>query len=352
MAEFGAGQREQAQTRGGLAQQAAVEPGGVLPDPVRAQRVRQPVEFLAGGQRLLECRLLPFPPLALGVTFGDLLRRQLREAQYGAVAEPDYRLSVRVLLAPLPIPLLELVGLAAPRVVIPVALRRRPRRSRDIHSQAQSFKRCSHALLPRLDANPRPQLATLPIPVLGARHRSQLSHHVGISLELRKIIQLGKRQLGERIRPGTHLGGNARDPQPATHERLATPRLRRQLTHTGTKVQQSLIPVSLLQRRQIGTLAILHQHQLTLGFHVHFAHNARHPLNASQLAGRQTTMTDHHTKHALAVFLVVGGDHERLLQPLFLDAVGQLGDVAHVFAGVVRVRDEVLYVDIDDVDSH
>lgn len=48
-----------------LAQQAAVEPGGVLPDPVRAQRVRQPVEFLAGGQRLLECRLLPFPPLAL-----------------------------------------------------------------------------------------------------------------------------------------------------------------------------------------------------------------------------------------------------------------------------------------------
>lgn len=277
MAEFGAGQREQAQTRGGLAQQAAVEPGGVLPDPVRAQRVRQPVEFLAGGQRLLECRLLPFPPLALGVTFGDLLRRQLREAQYGAVAEPDYRLSVRVLLAPLPIPLLELVGLAAPRVVIPVALRRRPRRSRDIHSQAQSFKRCSHALLPRLDANPRPQLATLPIPVLGARHRSQLSHHVGISLELRKIIQLGKRQLGERIRPGTHLGGNARDPQPATHERLATPRLRRQLTHTGTKVQQSLIPVSLLQRRQIGTLAILHQHQLTLGFHVHFAHNGTAP---------------------------------------------------------------------------
>ena len=63
-------------------------------------------------------------------------------------------------------------------------------------------------------------------------------------------------------------------------------------------------------------------------------------------------MTNHHTKQALAVFLVVGGDHERLLQPLFLDAVGQLGDVAHVFAGVVRVRDEVLYVDIDDVDSH
>ena len=41
-----------------------------------------------------------------------------------------------------------------------------------------------------------------------------------------------------------------------------------------------------------------------------------------------------------------------LLQALLLDAVGEFGDIAHVFAGVVRVRDEALYVDIDDVDSH
>ena len=247
-------------------------------------------------------------------------------------------------------PFLELVGLAAPHVVEPVALRRRPRRSRDIHSQTQSFKRCSHALLPRLDTNLRPQLATLPIPVLGARHRSQLSHHVGISLELRKIIQLGKRQLSERLRPGTHISGNARDPQTATHKRLATTRLRRQLTHTDTQVQQSLIPVSLLQRRQIGTLAILHQHQLTLRASVHLAHNTRHPLNASQLARRQTTMTDHHTKQALAVLLVVGCDHERLLQALLLDAVGEFGDIAHVPAGIVRVGDEMVYGYFDDVD--
>lgn len=247
-------------------------------------------------------------------------------------------------------PFLELVGLAAPHVVEPVALRRRPRRSRDIHSQAQSFKHCSHALLPRLDANPRPQLATLPIPVLGARHRSQLSHHVGISLELRKITQLGKRQLSERLRPGTHIGGNTRDPQPATHKRLATTRLRRKLTHTGTQVKQTLIPVSLLQRRQIGTLAVLHQHQLTLGFHVQLTHNTRHGLQTGQLARRQTTMTNHHTKQALAVFLVVGGDHERLLQPLFLDAVGEFGDVAHVPAGIVRVGDEMVYGYFDDVD--
>ena len=63
-------------------------------------------------------------------------------------------------------------------------------------------------------------------------------------------------------------------------------------------------------------------------------------------------MTDHHTKQALAVLLMVGGYHKRLLQALLLDAVGEFGDIAHVFAGVVRVRDETLYVDIDDVDSH
>ena len=63
-------------------------------------------------------------------------------------------------------------------------------------------------------------------------------------------------------------------------------------------------------------------------------------------------MTNHHTKHALAVLLMVGGYHKRLLQALLLDAVGEFGDIAHVFAGVVRVRDEALYVDIDDVDSH
>ena len=62
-------------------------------------------------------------------------------------------------------------------------------------------------------------------------------------------------------------------------------------------------------------------------------------------------MTDHHTKQALAVLLGVGCDHERLLQALFLDAVGEFGDIAHVPAGIVRVRDEVLYVDVDDADS-
>ena len=171
-------------------------------------------------------------------------------------------------------------------------------------------------------------------------------------LELRQLIQLGEGQLGEPLRPGTHLGRDARDPQPATHERLRTARLRRKLTHTGTQVKQTLIPVSLLQRRQIGTLAVLHQHQLTLGLRIQLTHNTRHPFNASQLARRQTTMTNHHTKHALAVLLMVGGYHKRLLQALLLDAVGEFGDIAHVFAGVVRVRDEALYVDIDDVDSH
>ena len=169
-------------------------------------------------------------------------------------------------------------------------------------------------------------------------------------LELRQLIQLGEGQLGEPLRPGTHLGRDARDPQTATHERLATPRLRSQLTHVRTKVKQTLIPVGLLQRRQIAALAVLHQHQLTLGLRIQLTHNTRHPLNASQLARRQTTMTNHHTKQALAVLLMVGGYHKRLLQSLFADAVGQFGDVAHVPAGVVRVGDEVGYVDVDDVD--
>ena len=321
-------------------------------DPLGAQAACQGVEVLAFDQERPVFRVPSLPLLAVGVAFGDLLGRHLREAQYVALGESDHRLAVRVLLAPPPIPLLELVGLAAPRVVIPVARRSRPYRRPGIHDQAQAVKHLTHTLLPVLDAHTASQLAALPIPVLGARHRGQLSHHVGISLELRKIIQLGKRQLGERIRLGTHIGGDTRNPQTATHKRLATPRLRSQLTHVRTKVKQTLIPVSLLQRRQIGTLAILHQHQLTLGFHVQLTHNTRHGLQTSQLARRQTTMTNHHTKHALAVLLMVGSYHKRLLQALLPDAVGEFGDIAHVFAGVVRVRDEALYVDIDDADSH
>ncbi|GDZ31102.1 hypothetical protein MCC01978_16540 [Bifidobacteriaceae bacterium MCC01978] len=61
-------------------------------------------------------------------------------------------------------------------------------------------------------------------------------------------------------------------------------------------------------------------------------------------------MTDHHTKQALAVLLVVGCDHERLLQALLLDAVGEFGDIAHVPAGIVRVGDEMVYGYFDDVD--
>ena len=178
-------------------------------------------------------------------------------------------------------------------------------------------------------------------------------HHVGMILELRPTHPTGRGTTG-RTSPSTAertSARDARDPQPATHERLASdPSSTASSPTFGTQVEQTLIPVGLLQRRQIAALAVLHQHQLTLGLRIQLTHNARHPFDAGQLARRQTTMTNHHTKQALAVLLMVGCDHERLLQSLFADAVGQFGDVAHVPAGVVRVGDEVGYVDVDDVD--
>ena len=298
--------------------------------------------------------VLAFTGRVPGIAFGDLRGAHARERIHRGVGDAHHGPVRRMLHPPLLPPVGQILGPAMERIAEPASIRYRPHGTgfRLFHRHLQLEEHGTHCHTPRLVLQPVTQLIGLPRPIVRPGLRSQLPHHVGMLLELRQLIQLGQRQLREPLRPGTHLGRDARDPQPATHERLTAPRLRRQLTHVRTQVEQTLIPVSLLQRRQIGTLAILHQHQLTLRASVHLAHNTRHPLNASQLARRQTTMTNHHTKQALAVFLVVGGDHERLLQPLFLDAVGQLGDVAHVLAGIVRVEDEVLYVDIDDVDSH
>ena len=168
-----------------------------------------------------------------------------------------------------------------------------------------------------------------------------------------QVVELGERQLRERVRGRVaHLTGDARQAQPSAHERFGAVGLAGQLAHVGAQVEEPLIAVGLLHGRQVAALAVLHQHQLAFRPLVHVAYDARHALQTGEPARGQAPVADDHAVDVAAACLVVGGDHELLLQPLGADAVGQLPHVAHAGARVVGVGDEVVDGDVRDGDAH
>ena len=95
-----------------------------------------------------------------------------------------------------------------------------------------------------------------------------------------------------------------------------------------------MVAIGFLDDGQVGSLAVLDQHQLALFPFVQLGHDRRNPFQSRQFRGRQPPMADDQREPSLRR----GHDQQVLPDALGADGIGQLAHIANVAAGICRVR--------------
>ena len=95
-----------------------------------------------------------------------------------------------------------------------------------------------------------------------------------------------------------------------------------------------MVAIGFLDDGQVGSLAVLDQHQLALFPFVQLGHDRRNPFQSRQFRGLQPPMADDQREPSLRR----GHDQQVLSDALGADGIGQLAHIAHVAAGIRRIR--------------
>ena len=140
---------------------------------------------------------------------------------------------------------------------------------------------------------------------------------------------------------------------PAPHGRLGEAGLPGNLVNAVPQVEHHLEALGLLVKGKVGPLNVLHEHGLHLAPKVHIGDDTGQLFQPGQLRGREPAVADDHGIALLPGFSRdfpghgAGDDGQILEDAVGLDAVGQLGQVAQVFPGVVGMGVELFDGDID-----
>ena len=110
----------------------------------------------------------------------------------------------------------------------------------------------------------------------------------------------------------------------------------RNLFHGAAKVKHHLEALRLLVNSQFGTLHIFQKHGLHLFLNRHLRNHTRNLRQPGQLRSSKAAVADHNGE---LFKIIVNRNHGQILKNTVCpDAVRQLGQVAKVFPGIVRVR--------------